>query len=172
MKKMNKRWLVVGIVVIAIALIAGGYVTWQNHERSSSDNRVSYVVDEDNLSEENSSTEDKTPAEIDEEEHIDAEQIVAKILPDGYATSHGDHYHYYSGHVPANSLFNEDLILDQSIENFSDDNILYEIDNGWIVRKGDDYYVVLDDPNNRQNIRSESEIEAQHHNREHNDDDH
>ena len=49
MKKMNKRWLVVGIVVIAIALIAGGYVTWQNHERSSSDNRVSYVVDEDNL---------------------------------------------------------------------------------------------------------------------------
>ena len=64
------------------------------------------------------------------------------------------------------------MILDQSIENFSDDNILYEIDNGWIVRKGDDYYVVLDDPNNRQNIRSESEIEAQHHNREHNDDDH
>lgn len=152
---------IVGIVlaVLAIALIVFGVTQLHNNQKAS-DNSVAYIEESDEKQSSEQKSEEKTQGDIDAEEDIDAEQIVAKIMADGYVTAHGDHFHYYSGKIPADAIFSEEMLVDETYT-FNPDDVEYEVDNGSIVKVGDDYALYLEDSSNRENIRTVEEIKAQ-----------
>lgn len=98
--------------------------------------------------------ESKTMADINAQEGIDAEQVVIKITPDGYVTSHGDHFHYYSGQVPFDALLSEDLILSDSSYVFDSSHVVSDVLDGHIIKVNEDYFLYLKEGSEKKNIRS------------------
>ncbi|MGP6382993.1 pneumococcal-type histidine triad protein [Streptococcus dysgalactiae subsp. equisimilis] len=96
---------------------------------------------------------DKTPAEIDQKESIAAEQIVVSISDDGFVTSHGDHYHFYNGEVPFDSLLSTELLASEDYQ-FDNSHAISDIQNGYILKVGETYYVYLKNQNHRDNLRT------------------
>ncbi len=105
-------------------------------------------------------TESRTQDQVSMDEGIAAEQTVVKITSDGYVTSHGDHYHYYSGQVPAESIFIETLVWSEDGEP-SKDQQQYEIEGGWIVKDQDSYFVYFSDTEDTTKIRTTDELMLQ-----------
>ncbi|EHI69554.1 pneumococcal-type histidine triad protein [Streptococcus ictaluri] len=99
---------------------------------------------------------DKTPDQIEKEEGIAAEQIVVSISDDGFVTSHGDHYHFYNGEVPYDSLFSSDVLAPEGYQ-FDQSHVLYEVKNGYIVKVDDQFCFYLSDPEHKDNLRIEKE---------------
>ncbi len=52
--------------------------------------------------------ENLTPDEACGREGINAEQIVIKIIDQGWCDFHGDHYHYYNGRFPYDAIISEE----------------------------------------------------------------
>ncbi|HEL0620971.1 pneumococcal-type histidine triad protein [Streptococcus equi] len=96
---------------------------------------------------------DKSPNEVSKEEGIAAEQIVVSISDDGFVTSHGDHYHFYNGEVPYDSLFSSELLPPKDYQ-FDQKDVINEVKNGYVIKTDDHYYFYLKDNNHQENLRS------------------
>lgn len=100
-------------------------------------------------------TESRSQEEVNLDEGIAAEQIIVKITEEGYVTSHGDHYHYYNGEVPEDSIFLESIVTEEDLDSFEK---VSEIANGWIVKKDDQYHVWLEEGKKASTVRSTDEL--------------
>lgn len=149
---------------IALGFGVCGYTlaSFQHGQVDSRDNRVHYIDDSESSNiEQFSSNEESSKAQtakLNSEEGIDAEQIVVKITDDGYVTSHGDHFHYYSGKVPYDALISEELVMKDPNYKFKKEDIVSEHENGYIIKVNGKYYLYLTDPQNATNIRTKAEI--------------
>ncbi|MBG9987019.1 pneumococcal-type histidine triad protein [Facklamia sp. DSM 111018] len=94
------------------------------------------------------------------DEGIAADQIIVKINEEGYVTSHGDHFHSYSGHVPTDSIFMEQLLVSDNYTLKEDDKVS-KIDGGWIVKVDNEFRVFLNNPEQASNIRSSENLMLQ-----------
>lgn len=102
-----------------------------------------------------SMSESRSQEAVNLDEVIAAEQIIVKITEEGYVTSHGDHYHYYNGEVPEDSIFLESIVTEEELDSFEK---VSEIANGWIVKKDDQYYVWLEEGKKASTVRSTDEL--------------
>ncbi|HFU4458670.1 TPA: pneumococcal-type histidine triad protein [Streptococcus suis] len=155
---MKKKWIQ---LVLPATVGAGlcGYFLGQYQENLSTQHQIAYVESE---SQEGAVvTETKTPDQVSAEEGIDAEQIIVKITDQGYVTSHGDHFHYYNGKVPFDSIFSEELLMLDPTYVLDQSHIVNEVKNGYVIKVDGKYYVYLTDPSKRDNIRTKEEIASQ-----------
>ncbi|HEM3702358.1 TPA: pneumococcal-type histidine triad protein [Streptococcus suis] len=155
---MKKKWIQ---LVLPATVGAGlcGYFLGQYQVNLSTQHQVAYVESE---SQEGAVvTETKTPDQVSAEEGIDAEQIIVKITDQGYVTSHGDHFHYYNGKVPFDSIFSEELLMLDPTYVLDQSHIVNEVKNGYVIKVDGKYYVYLTDPSKRDNIRTKEEIASQ-----------
>lgn len=142
-------------VATALLLVTGGYFIVQSGDEMSRDQNDQVT--------ENSQTSDKSKQDeiiSSAHEELDTEEIIVKIMEDGYITVNGGHYHFHRGNIPADALFSETLLAPADYI-FKSEDAVAEINGGYIVKISDEYYVYLKNPNDRDNIRSEEEIEHQ-----------
>ena len=155
--KFSKKYIAAGSAVI-VSLSLCAYALNQHRSQENKDNnRVSYV----DGSQSSQKTENLTPDQVNQKEGIQAEQIVIKITDQGYVTSHGDHYHYYNGKVPYDSLFSEELLMKDPNYKLKDGDIVNEVKGGYIIKVNGKYYVYLKDVTHADNVRTKDEINRQ-----------
>ena len=155
--KLSKKYIAAGSAVI-VSLSLCAYALNQHRSQENKDNnRVSYV----DGSQSSQKTENLTPNQVSQKEGIQAEQIVIKITDQGYVTSHGDHYHYYNGKVPYDSLFSEELLMKDPNYQLKDGDIVNEVKGGYIIKVDGKYYVYLKDVSHADNVRTKDEINRQ-----------
>ncbi|WP_318752707.1 pneumococcal-type histidine triad protein [Globicatella sp. PHS-GS-PNBC-21-1553] len=130
------------------------YVDGTEETRSSG---MDYVdgAEENEADNNHSMSESRSQEEVNLDEGIVAEQIIVTITEEGYVTSHGDHYHYYNGEVPEDSIFLESIVTEEDLDSFEK---VSEIANGWIVKKDDQYYVWLEEGKKASTVRSTDEL--------------
>ena len=100
-----------------------------------------------------------TSDQINDEEGIEAEQIVVKITDQGYVTSHGDHYHYFDGKMPFDAIISEELIIRDPNYTLQQADIVNEVKDGYIIKVEGKYYLYLKDAKHTSNVRSVDEID-------------
>ena len=155
--KFSKKYIAAGSAVI-VSLSLCAYALNQHRSQENKDNnRVSYV----DGSQSSQKSENLTPDQVSQKEGIQAEQIVIKITDQGYVTSHGDHYHYYNGKVPYDSLFSEELLMKDPNYQLKDGDIVNEVKGGYIIKVDGKYYVYLKDVAHADNVRTKDEINRQ-----------
>ena len=155
--KMKKKYLAAGsALVLSLSLCIYALNQHQVEEKKDT-NRVSYVDEK----QDSQKTETQTPDQVSKKEDIQAEQIVVKITDQGYVTSHGDHFHYYNGKVPFDSIFSEELLMKDANYQLNDADIVNEIKGGYIIKVDGKYYVYLKDAAHADNVRTKDEIERQ-----------
>ncbi len=157
-----KKKLLIGAaatLLVGLSLYAYHLISYQSMEEAK--NRVAYVEPEKSSASQSSQTEELTPDEISAKEKIDAEQIVVSINDQGYVTSHGDHYHYYNGSLPYDSIFSEELLMTDADYVLNEEHIVQEVQNGYIIKVEGTYYLYLNDPSHRDTVRTKQEIEDQ-----------
>ena len=157
MEKTNIKKIILGSLASAV-IFGGGYYT--NHlitgeTDNSSDSGIQYIES----SKSAGATSEKTPEQVSHDEAIDAEQIVVKIMDDGYVTSHGDHYHFFSGKVPFDAIISEELVIKDY--DLNEDDIISEHQDGYIVKVKGEYYLYLKEPDKAKNVRTKEEIAEQ-----------
>lgn len=158
---MKKKHLIVSTCAVALGLVSY-QIGAMTSSQSSQNNRVSYVGEKE--SKDNKQTlknENKTQEEINAEEGINAEQIVVKITDQGYVTSHGDHYHYYNGKVPFNSIISEELVMTDPNYVLKDSDIVNDVQDGHIIKVDGKYYLYLKDKSKATNVRTKEQIAQQ-----------
>lgn len=167
MNEQTKKNILYGVITIVLMLASGGlgyYLGGEASERKADEQAVEYAHGQDHDHEH-----DHDHEEADHEhEHADhdhehdhfseGENIVAQITDEGYATAHGDHFHSYNGKVPYDSVFSEELVMDDPNYTLKDEDIQYEVNGGYIIHVGDEYYVYLTDPEHADNIRNLEEM--------------
>ncbi|MBJ8350223.1 pneumococcal-type histidine triad protein [Streptococcus sp. CSL7508-lung] len=159
---MKKKYIIgSATAALLLAVGVGAYQMNQNQEVPKNDNKVAYIEGGDKKSNTTAKSENKTQEQINEEEGISAEQIVVKITDDGYVTSHGDHYHYYNGKVPFDSLISEDLIMNDPNYTFNQADVVNEVADGYIIKVNGNYYLYLKEGSKRENVRTKAQIEEQ-----------
>ncbi|HGQ9692487.1 pneumococcal-type histidine triad protein [Streptococcus pneumoniae] len=155
--KFSKKYIAAGSAVI-VSLSLCAYALNQHRSQENKDNnRVSYV----DGSQSSQKSENLTPDQVSQKEGIQAEQIVIKIIDQGYVTSHGDHYHYYNGKVPYDALFSEELLMKDPNYQLKDADIVNEVKGGYIIKVDGKYYVYLKDAAHADNVRTKDEINRQ-----------
>lgn len=110
-------------------------------------------------SEPTSMVETRSQDQVSMDEGIAAEQIIVKITDKGYVTSHGDHYHFYTGEVPFDSIFLEGLV-DQG-ETPQEEAIVSEVKDGWIIEDQGQFKVWLKKGLEAETVRTTEELTAQ-----------
>ena len=156
---MNKKYFLASAAVLALGLGTYGLIQWQAQSRTQTkDNKVAYIEDK--------TSGDKTDKnlasdQINDEEGIEAEQIVVKITDQGYVTSHGDHYHYFDGKVPFDAIISEELIIRDPNYTLQEADIVNEVKDGYIIKVEGKYYLYLKDAKHTSNVRSVDEIARQ-----------
>ncbi|MGT2935490.1 pneumococcal-type histidine triad protein [Streptococcus castoreus] len=150
---MSKRiYLSLLLLLVLFGMSACGSPSSHSHANKNNKTRQHSHSKEKVLKDENH----KTPEQINKEEKIAAEQIVVSVSDDGFVTLHGDHYHFYNGEVPFDSLFSSELLTPKGYQ-FNASHVVTEINNGYIVKVNDNYYVYLKDQNRRENLRTVKE---------------
>lgn len=157
MKKKTIYFISAATLLLA-SNIATYYVGKQQVQQSVQENQVSYIDQQKPSSPASTS---KTMEQINAEEGISADQIVIKITDQGYVTSHGDHFHFYNGKVPYDAIISEDLLVTDPNYHFNESDVVNEIQDGYIIKVNDNYYVYLKPNSKRKNIRSKEEIAEQ-----------
>ena len=157
MEKTNIKKIILGSLARAV-IFGGGYYT--NHlitgeTDNSTESGIQYIES----SKSAGATSEKTPEQVSHDEAIDAEQIVVKIMDDGYVTSHGDHYHFFSGKVPFDAIISEELVIKDY--ELNEDDIISEHQDGYIVKVKGEYYLYLKEPDKAKNVRTKEEIAEQ-----------
>ena len=157
MEKTNIKKIILGSLASAV-IFGGGYYT--NHlitgeTDNSTESGIQYIES----SKSAGATSKKTPEQVSHDEAIDAEQIVVKIMDDGYVTSHGDHYHFFSGKVPFDAIISEELVIKDY--ELNEDDIISEHQDGYIVKVKGEYYLYLKEPDKAKNVRTKEEIAEQ-----------
>lgn len=96
----------------------------------------------------------------DHDHEVAGEQIVVGITEDGYTTSHGDHFHENSGEVPFDAILSESLLAPEDYQ-FNEDDVVSEVEDGYIVKSNDEYYLYVEDLSKAKNVRSNDELVLQ-----------
>ena len=88
---MKKKYFLVSAAVLALGVGTYGLIQWQAQPRpQTKDNKVAYIEDK-TSGEKTDKNKSLTSDQINDEEGIEAEQIVVKITDQGYVTYYGDH---------------------------------------------------------------------------------
>lgn len=98
-------------------------------------------------------TESKTMSQIDAEEGLAAEQVVIKITDEGYVTSHGDHFHYYTGQVPYDALISKELLIADPNYQLNEADIVNELEEVFIIKVKDSYAIILKENSTKNKLR-------------------
>lgn len=123
MNKNRKTALIIPCSILALAGIGyAGYEFGKNNDSTSS----SLVQ----------SKQSKHIAYADKVSDI----VVTEITEDGYVTLHGDHSHYEKGLVPYNAKFLDKLVYNDKNYKLKDDDIQYEVAQGYIIKVNGKYY--------------------------------
>ena len=162
--KINKKYVVGSVAVLALSVCSYELGRYQAGQVKKDSNRVAYI-DGDQAGQK---AENLTPDEVSKREGINAEQIVIKITDQGYVTSHGDHYHYYNGKVPYDAIISEELLMKDPNYQLKDADIVNEIKGGYVIKVDGKYYVYLKDAAHADNIRTKEEIKRQKQEHSHN----
>ena len=154
--KINKKYLAGSAAALVLSVCAYELGLHQA-QTIKENNRVSYI----DGNQPSQKAETLTPDEVSKKEGINAEQIVIKITDQGYVTSHGDHYHYYSGKVPYDAIISEELLMKDPNYQLKDSDIVNEIKGGYVIKVDGKYYVYLKDVAHADNVRTKEEITRQ-----------
>ena len=133
----------------------------QPQAKEEKKNQIQYLHAEKKASSTASSKKEDSIEAVNAKEKTQAEQIVIKITDDGFVTSHGDHFHYYSGKVPFDAIFSEELILRDPTYQLQEADIVSKVKDGYIIKRAGKYYLYLKDAQHTVNVRSIEEIAQQ-----------
>ena len=133
----------------------------QAKEEKKNQIQIQYLQAEKKASSSASSKKEDSIEAVNAKEKTQAEQIVIKITDEGFVTSHGDHFHYYSGKVPFDAIFSEELILRDPTYQLQEADIVSKVKDGYIIKRAGKYYLYLKDAQHTVNVRSIEEIAQQ-----------
>ncbi|EFX94360.1 pneumococcal-type histidine triad protein [Streptococcus sanguinis] len=158
---MKKKYFLASAAVLALGLGTYGLIQWQSQPRpQTKNNKVAYIEDK-TSGDKTDKNKNLTSEQFNDEEGIEAEQIVVKITDQGYVTSHGDHYHYFDGKVPFDAIISEELIIRDPNYTLQEADIVNEVKDGYIIKVEGKYYLYLKDAKHTSNVRSVDEIARQ-----------
>ena len=151
----------IGIVATLGRGLCAYALSQQPQVKEEKKNQIQYLqADKKSSSSASSKKEDSIEA-VNAKEKTQAEQIVIKITDEGFVTSHGDHFHYYSGKVPFDAIFSEELILRDPTYQLQEADIVSKVKDGYIIKRAGKYYLYLKDAQHTVNVRSIEEIAQQ-----------
>lgn len=157
---MKKKGTIGLVATLGIGLCAYA-LSRQPQAKEEKKNQIQYLqADKKSSSSASSKKEDSIEA-VNAKEKTQAEQIVIKITDEGFVTSHGDHFHYYSGKVPFDAIFSEELILRDPTYQLQEADIVSKVKDGYIIKRAGKYYLYLKDAQHTVNVRSIEEIAQQ-----------
>ena len=157
---MKKKGTIGLVATLGIGLCAYA-LSQQPQAKEEKKNQIQYLQAEKKASSTASSKKEDSIEAVNAKEKTQAEQIVIKITDDGFVTSHGDHFHYYSGKVPFDAIFSEELILRDPTYQLQEADIVSKVKDGYIIKRASKYYLYLKDAQHTVNVRSIEEIAQQ-----------
>ena len=157
---MKKKGTIGIVATLGLGLCAYA-LSQQPQVKEEKKNQIQYLqADKKSSSSATSKKEDSIEA-VNAKEKTQADQIVIKITDEGFVTSHGDHFHYYSGKVPFDAIFSEELILRDPTYQLKEADIVSKVKDGYIIKRAGKYYLYLKDAQHTVNVRSIEEIAQQ-----------
>ncbi|MTR63373.1 pneumococcal-type histidine triad protein [Streptococcus parasanguinis] len=157
---MKKKGTIGLVATLGIGLCAYA-LSQQPQAKEEKKNQIQYLQAEKKASSTASNKKEDSIEAVNAKEKTQAEQIVIKITDEGFVTSHGDHFHYYSGKVPFDAIFSEELILRDPTYQLQEADIVSKVKDGYIIKRGGKYYLYLKDAQHTVNVRSIEEIAQQ-----------
>ena len=157
---MKKKGTIGIVATLGIGLCAYA-LSQQPQAKEEKKNQIQYLQAEKKASSSASSKKEDSIEAVNAKEKTQAEQIVIKITDEGFVTSHGDHFHYYSGKVPFDAIFSEELILRDPTYQLQEADIVSKVKDGYIIKRAGKYYLYLKDAQHTVNVRSIEEIAQQ-----------
>ena len=157
---MKKKGTIGLVATLGIGLCAYA-LSQQPQAKEEKKNQIQYLQAEKKASSTTSSKKEDSIEAVNAKEKTQAEQIVIKITDEGFVTSHGDHFHYYSGKVPFDAIFSEELILRDPTYQLQEADIVSKVKDGYIIKRAGKYYLYLKDAQHTVNVRSIEEIAQQ-----------
>ena len=157
---MKKKGTIGIVATLGIGLCAYA-LSQQPQAKEEKKNQIQYLQAEKKSSSSASSKKEDSIEAVNAKEKTQAEQIVIKITDEGFVTSHGDHFHYYSGKVPFDAIFSEELILRDPTYQLQEADIVSKVKDGYIIKRAGKYYLYLKDAQHTVNVRSIEEIAQQ-----------
>ena len=157
---MKKKGTIGIVATLGLGLCAYA-LSQQPQVKEEKKNQIQYLQAEKKSSATASSKKEDSIEAVNAKEKTQAEQIVIKITDEGFVTSHGDHFHYYSGKVPFDAIFSEELILRDPTYQLQEADIVSKVKDGYIIKRAGKYYLYLKDAQHTVNVRSIEEIAQQ-----------
>ena len=157
---MKKKGTIGIVATLGIGLCAYA-LSQQPQVKEEKKNQIQYLQAEKKSSSTDTSKKEDSIEAVNAKEKTQAEQIVIKITDEGFVTSHGDHFHYYSGKVPFDAIFSEELILRDPTYQLQETDIVSKVKDGYIIKRAGKYYLYLKDAQHTVNVRSIEEIAQQ-----------
>lgn len=157
---MKKKGTIGIVATLGLGLCAYA-LSQQPQAKEEKKNQIQYLHAEKKPSSTDSSKKEDSIEAVNAKEKTQAEQIVIKITDEGFVTSHGDHFHYYSGKVPFDAIFSEELILRDPTYQLQEADIVSKVKDGYIIKRAGKYYLYLKDAQHTVNVRSIEEIAQQ-----------
>ena len=157
---MKKKGTIGIVATLGLGLCAYA-LSQQPQAKEEKKNQIQYLHAEKKPSSTDSSKKEDSIQAVNAKEKTQAEQIVIKITDEGFVTSHGDHFHYYSGKVPFDAIFSEELILRDPTYQLQEADIVSKVKDGYIIKRAGKYYLYLKDAQHTVNVRSIEEIAQQ-----------
>ena len=157
---MKKKGTIGIVATLGLGLCAYA-LSQQPHVKEEKKNQIQYLQADKKSSATASSKKEDSIEAVNAKEKTQAEQIVIKITDEGFVTSHGDHFHYYSGKVPFDAIFSEELILRDPTYQLQEADIVSKVKDGYIIKRAGKYYLYLKDAQHTVNVRSIEEIAQQ-----------
>ena len=157
---MKKKGTIGIVATLGLGLCAYA-LSQQPQIKEEKKNQIQYLQAEKKSSSSASSKKEDSIEAVNAKEKTQAEQIVIKITDEGFVTSHGDHFHYYSGKVPFDAIFSEELILRDPTYQLQEADIVSKVKDGYIIKRAGKYYLYLKDAQHTVNVRSIEEIAQQ-----------
>ena len=157
---MKKKGTIGIVATLGLGLCAYA-LSQQPQVKEEKKNQIQYLQADKKSSATASSKKEDSIEAVNVKEKTQAEQIVIKITDEGFVTSHGDHFHYYSGKVPFDAIFSEELILRDPTYQLKEADIVSKVKDGYIIKRAGKYYLYLKDAQHTVNVRSIEEIAQQ-----------
>ena len=157
---MKKKGTIGIVATLGLGLCAYA-LSQQPQVKEEKKNQIQYLQADKKASSTASSKKEDSIEAVNAKEKTQAEQIVIKITDEGFVTSHGDHFHYYSGKVPFDAIFSEELILRDPTYQLQEADIVSKVKDGYIIKRAGKYYLYLKDAQHTVNVRSIEEIAQQ-----------
>ena len=156
---MKKKGTIGIVATLGLGLCAYA-LSQQPQVKEEKKNQIQYLQADKKSSATASSKKEDSIEAVNAKEKTQAEQIVIKITDEGFVTSHGDHFHYYSGKVPFDAIFSEELILRDPTYQLQE-AISSKVKMAILSNALGKYYLYLKDAQHTVNVRSIEEIAQQ-----------